>query len=231
MRKALWGVAVAASALVVIASASADGRGVFKTSQPAMLTSDVPNSRVTPIITVGDTLASGYRFESIPDGIAFRSAGFFPTTVDVYVNHETSTVPFPYNPSAPTEANSQNDFDNSQLSHLVLSRNSSPGVISGEYAISSSENYQRFCSNFLATAAQGFDRPLLLHERGGDRLGQAHGQGVPGDDRRCRCEADRPRRRPRSAGRRDQADLGDGAPQPREQRRDPGLRPSGRALG
>jgi hypothetical protein len=178
MHKALWAVAVAGVALVVIASASADGRGSFKTSQPAMLSSDVPNSRVTPIITVGDTLASGYRFESIPDGIAWRSVGFFPTTVDLYVNHETSTVPFPYTPSAPTEANSQNDYDNSQLSHLVLSRNSSPAVVSGEYAITSSENYQRFCSNFLATtSAQGFNRPLLFtNEEGIDwvkRTGKA----------------------------------------------------------
>ena len=34
-------------------------------------------------------------FESIPDGIAFDGDG--QVTVDVYVNHETSTVPFPFN--------------------------------------------------------------------------------------------------------------------------------------
>ncbi len=35
-------------------------------------------------------------------------------------------------------------------------------MLSGEYAIESDENYQRFCSNFLATKAEGFDRPLFF---------------------------------------------------------------------
>ena len=33
-------------------------------------------------------------FESIPDGISLAKNG--KGTVDLYVNHETSTVPFPY---------------------------------------------------------------------------------------------------------------------------------------
>ena len=33
-------------------------------------------------------------FESIPDGISFSKNG--NGTVDLYVNHETSTVPFPF---------------------------------------------------------------------------------------------------------------------------------------
>jgi hypothetical protein len=187
MRKALWGVAVAGIALVAVASASADGRGFFKTSQPSMLTGVAPGSTVMPIMTVGDTLPSGYRFESLPDGIAFRTVGFFPANVEVYVNHETSTVPFPYTPGAPTEANSQNDFDNSQLSHLELSRTTG-AVASGEYVIASAENYQRFCSNFLADRAQGFDRPLLFtNEEGIDwvkRTGKAFPATIGADDSR-----------------------------------------------
>ena len=38
----------------------------------------------------------------------------------------------------------------------------SGGVLSGSYAITSDQNFQRFCSNFLATEAQGFDRPMLF---------------------------------------------------------------------
>ena len=38
--------------------------------------------------------ASGYRFEAIPDGISVRTRG--QGRVDLYVNHETSKVPFPY---------------------------------------------------------------------------------------------------------------------------------------
>jgi hypothetical protein len=161
MRKSLLALALAAVALVVAAVASADLRG-FKTSQPPMLTGVAPGSTVTPIITVGDTLLrSGYRFESIPDGIAIRQVPFTPWKVDVYVNHETSTVPFPYTPGAPTEANSQNDFDNSQLSHLELDRGTA-GVLTARYAITSAESYHRFCSNFLAGPANGFERPLLF---------------------------------------------------------------------
>jgi hypothetical protein len=128
----------------------------FKTARPTML-AGAPGVTVEPLISVGDTIGS-YRFEAIPDGISARTGG---GGVELWVNHETSRIPFPYTPSAPTEANSQNDFDNAQLSHLVLNPTTA-GVLSGNLAITSALNYQRFCSNFLATAAEGFDRPLLF---------------------------------------------------------------------
>lgn len=116
---------------------------------------------VMPIITVGDVLPGGYQFEAIPDGVSFLARG--QGRVDLYVNHETSTVPFPYQASqaSPTPFNSQNDFDNAQLSHLILSQHTA-GVLHASFAIDSSANYQRFCSNFLATEAEGFDRDLLF---------------------------------------------------------------------
>ena len=40
-----------------------------------MLTPVKPGVSVTPLMTVGDTLASGYRFESIPDGISLLNRG------------------------------------------------------------------------------------------------------------------------------------------------------------
>ncbi len=67
-----------------------------------MMTAVGAGITVTPLITVGETAGDeGYVFESVPDGIAVkvRNNG----VVDVYVNHETSRVPFPYTPSAPTE--------------------------------------------------------------------------------------------------------------------------------
>ena len=134
--------------------------GGTKTSQAAMLTAVGAGITVTPLITVGETAGDGgYVFESIPDGISLKNRN--NGVVDVYVNHETSRVPFPYTPSAPTEANSQNDFDNAQVSKLSLQRKSA-GVLSGAFAISSAEDYQRFCSNYLATAKEGFDRDLLF---------------------------------------------------------------------
>jgi hypothetical protein len=139
--------------------ASAAGGGT-KTSQPSMLTPVAAGITAEALITVGETAGDeGYIFESIPDGIAIATRG--RGTAEVYVNHETSTVPFPYTPGAPTESNSQNDFDNAQVSRLILNRKSA-GVQTGRLVITSAENYQRFCSNYLATAAEGFSRDLLF---------------------------------------------------------------------
>src|SRR5215216_4200539 len=88
----------------------------FKTDQASMLRA-VPGASLTPIITVGETV-QGYRFESIPDGISYDPRG--QGVVDVFVNHETSTVPF----------QGTNDFDNAQLSRLRLNQHSA-GVLKG----------------------------------------------------------------------------------------------------
>ena len=70
-------------------------------------------------------------------------------------------MPFPYNPASPTAANGENDFDNAQVSKLILKQRSA-GVLNGSFAIASSFGYQRFCSNYLATSAEGFDRKILF---------------------------------------------------------------------
>jgi hypothetical protein len=114
---------------------------------------------ITPLITVGDTIASGYRFESIPDGIALRTRG--NGRVDLFVNHETGKVPFPYSSTNPTAANGENDFTNAQVSRLILNRRSG-GILNGAFVIDSSAGYQRFCSSYLATSAEDFDRDILL---------------------------------------------------------------------
>jgi hypothetical protein len=152
---------------IVVTSAPALGAGPppgVKTGQAAMLTG-ASGVTVTPLITVGETLGS-YRYEAIPDGISVRPRS--DGRLDLYINHETSTVPFPFTPYSagpperfPTISNSQNDFDNSQVSRLTLNSKTA-GVLSGVFAIDSSANFQRFCSNFLATGTQGFDRPILF---------------------------------------------------------------------
>ncbi len=114
-----------------------------------MLLPLAPGSSVLPIISVGDTVRD-YTFEAIPDGISFVPHG--RGTVDVYVNHETSLVPFPA---------TRSDFTNSMLSRLRL-RQGSAGVLRGDYVIPSEANYQRFCSNFLVGKAQGFELDLIL---------------------------------------------------------------------
>jgi Bacterial protein of unknown function (DUF839) len=153
--------AALAAAISVSAAAAVASRGDsgFKTAQPSMLTAVKPGVEITPLLTVGDALPSGFRFEAIPDGISVRTRG--QGRVDLFVNHETSKVPFPYNATAPTAANGENDFDNAQVSRLILNQQSA-GVLNGSFVISSRSGYQRFCSNYLATAKEGFDREILF---------------------------------------------------------------------
>ena len=143
--------------LLILATTASSVPGFF-TSVPAMLTPLAPESSVQAIISVGDELPNGYRFESIPDGVGFVPNG--NGTVDVFVAHETSTVPFPYTVSG-TTLSGQSDFDNSQVSKLRLHQNSA-GVLQGWMAIDSSANYQRFCSAFVASEEHGFKHPIFF---------------------------------------------------------------------
>jgi hypothetical protein len=148
-------VAVALTASMTTASAEPPG---FRTKQPSMLTPVMEDVEILPILTVGDDLANGFQFEAIPDGISVRPKA--SGRAEIFVNHETSKVPFPYTSAAPTAANSENDFDNAQVSKLIV--NSGGRVFSGKFAIGSARGFQRFCSNYLATAAEGFDEDILF---------------------------------------------------------------------
>ena len=143
---------------------AAGGNSGFKTSQPPMLAlggkpGDMTDVGITALLTVGDVLPSGYRYESVPDGISVQTRG--QGRVDLFINHETSKVPFPYTTSNPLASNGENDFDNAQVSQLILNQHSA-GVLNGSFAIDSSAGYQRFCSNYLATSKEGFDRDILF---------------------------------------------------------------------
>jgi hypothetical protein len=147
----------------LISPAGAASAG-FTTAHAPMLNPVIPRAWVDPIITVGDTIG-GYMFEAIPDGIAVRKDR---RNVEVYVNHETSTVPFPYSndpnatpPTSPTQANSQNDFRNAELSRLIVSTRDA-SISDAAMVITSDQGFQRFCSNFLAGREHGFSRELLL---------------------------------------------------------------------
>ena len=147
-----------------VPASGADPQNGFKTKQPAMLAvgPGAPlGTEIKPILTVGDTIG-GYRYESIPDGISYLPSGKNEATV--FVNHETSTVPFPF-AGTPTPANSQNDFDNSQLSRLTI-RNGG-AILGASLIIPSIANYQRFCSETLGTLAAGFSRPILFNNEEG----------------------------------------------------------------
>jgi hypothetical protein len=169
--------AVAALAFTAFAVPAAAGPAAgYKTSQASMLDPVAAGATVEPLITVGETLpGSAYKFESIPDGIALRKG--HGNTVEAFVNHETSTVPFPL---APVRLN---DFTNAMVSKLTFNRQSN-GILSGSYVIPSEANFQRFCSNFIADHKHGFERPLLFtNEEATDfvnRTGNAF-PGTPGE--------------------------------------------------
>ena len=153
------------TAIAVVITALAPGAAMalkksgFKTSHPPMLTPVFPGSSVTPLLTVGDTVG-GYHFESIPDGISLRRKDH--NRVEAFVNHETGKVPFPWSATGGnTAANAENDFDNSQVSELTLNSDTA-GVLGGSFAITSRLGYQRFCSNYLATWRESFNREILF---------------------------------------------------------------------
>jgi hypothetical protein len=126
-------------------TAFAGGPHGFLTSQAAMLKSAVPGAVIVPILTVGDMLPNGYRYESIPDGIGIASnrAG---RNFRVYVSHETSLVPFPFNPAIGV---GDSDFDNAQVSELRLDPHTGR-VLDAQLTVTSDQNCQRFCTSFLA---------------------------------------------------------------------------------
>ena len=72
-------------------------------------------------------------------------------------------MPFLYLPTLTTTdpGESQSDFDNAQVSQLIMNQHSA-GTLNGSFLIPSSEGFQRFCSNYLATAKEGFDRDIFF---------------------------------------------------------------------
>lgn len=153
------GLLLAASVPVSVGAAPG---GVFVTSQAAFLAKgpDGGATSIQAIVTVGDKVIPNFTFLSIPDGIGYKPAG--KNGAQVFINHETSTSPFPY-VAGPTTANSFNDFDNAQVSKLILrDTGGNVGVVSANVVIPSSANFQRFCSNSLALSDGFEDRPMLF---------------------------------------------------------------------
>ncbi len=171
-----------AAALVIAATASPlaarEPEFSFLTGEDPMIT-NLSGGSVKAIITVGDQLGS-YLFEAIPDGIAVLARD--SRSVDVFINHETSTVPFPYSTSSPS--GNTNDFSDSLVSALRINRNTA-NVTRAKYIINYGDDYHRLCSSFLASRIHGFARDILLtNEEGVDWVNRAGLQwpATEGDD-------------------------------------------------
>ena len=135
-------------------AAGASGSGGYLTSAAPLIVLDpsVSNGRVIPIINSGDALGS-FVFEGLPDGIGLTE-GRERKTVDVYVGHEQSTVPF----------NGAADHQDSSISKLTLSTSSSNlgAVKKAETVLGPEEGFIRFCSAFMATRSDGFRHPTFF---------------------------------------------------------------------
>ena len=149
LKRAGWLVAAfALFAVVAMAPALAAG---FLTPQAPFITLDagVPaGSSVKAIISSGETV-NGFLFEGLPDGIGVKP-GEAPDTVEVYVAHEQTTVPF----------FDEADFQDASVSHLTLNTASGDmegAVLAADVAIGPENGYLRFCSASMAGPAEGFD--------------------------------------------------------------------------
>jgi hypothetical protein len=123
----------------------------FLTGNDAYITLDpgLPSGAlVLPILSVGDEV-SGELFEGLPDGLGLKP-GKTDHTVEVFVAHEQTTVPF----------FGSRDFQAASVTSWVLSTKSGPGrqasVLSGDERLGPEAGFLRFCSSFMAGPAEGF---------------------------------------------------------------------------
>ena len=151
---------------VVAGVARGEKAAPTRTTVPSLVEPLVSGITTRPLISVGDKIGN-YTFESIPDGIAIHRVN--RNRADLYVNHETSLVPFPANLS---------DVTNALLSRLTFDR-ARADFTSGSYPIPSSANFQRFCSNFLAWKEHGFGRPVVLTNEEATDVVNRNGQAFP----------------------------------------------------
>ena len=148
-RSWVFGVVVLLLMTIALPVGAAPKPAGFLTDQDAFITLDPglsSGATVVPIISSGDTL-NGFRFEGLPDGIGIKP-GAAKNTVDVYVAHEQTTVPF----------FGTRDFEDASISKLTLSSKggaSQGAVLNAEVALPASAGYLRFCSASMAGPAEG----------------------------------------------------------------------------
>jgi hypothetical protein len=148
------GVALLAAGLIAtlaIPAQAAKPEAGFLTDDAPMITlgPGLPaGASVKAIISSGDELGD-FMFEGLPDGIGIRP-GEDKHTVDVYVVHEQTTVPF----------FGSHDFQDASVSRLTLTTKGGPNqasVLDADVALGPEEGFLRFCSASMGTPEQGLD--------------------------------------------------------------------------
>ena len=122
--------------------------GFFTAEEPFITLADgLPRgAKVKAIISSGDELGD-FLFEGLPDGIGIKP-GEAKHTVDVYVAHEQTTIPF---------FNSR-DFQDASISKLTLTTKGGKrqgGVLDASVALGPEAGFLRFCSASMAGPDEG----------------------------------------------------------------------------
>ena len=146
---------VAALGLAIALPASTLGDHGFPNPAPYVaLTPAAAGGQIVPLINSGDEFGDVI-FEGIPDGI-----GVVPGdgTVDLYVTHEQSHVPF----------SGFADYQDSSVSRVTVDVDHQQ-VVGLDVALSPDLGFIRFCSAFMAGPEHGFDDyTFLVNEESND---------------------------------------------------------------
>jgi hypothetical protein len=137
--------------MVVITALPGSAAPGFVTKQSPMLAlgpGAPAKSSLRPLISVGDVY-QGVLFEGIPDGIGLAPGP--KNTVEVFVTHEQSHVPFL----------GAADFEDASVTRWTM-RTGPPQIVDAAVALPSSAGFIRFCSAFMAGPAEGFDRYVFF---------------------------------------------------------------------
>ncbi len=163
---------VAATLLPVIATAD------FLTSEAPFITLDpgVPaGSSVLAIISSGES-TNGFTFQGLPDGIGLAPSDLNGdsdgNTVDVFVVHEETTVPF----------FGSSDMQDASVSRVTLNI-ATGAVTTASVVLPASEGFLRFCSASMAGPAEGLSRyTFFTGEETNDIVDVAAGATTYGSD-------------------------------------------------
>ncbi len=157
-RRGTFSILAIATSLTLALPASVLGNHGFPNPAPYVaFTGAVTDGRIVPLINSGDEY-QGITFEGIPDGI-----GVVPGTgtIDLYVTHEQSHVPF----------SGFADFQDSSVSRVTVDIADPDDIqVTGlDVALSPDLGFIRFCSATMVGPAEGFaDYTFLVNEESND---------------------------------------------------------------
>ncbi len=158
-----------ALAFATMPGVASAGDGYLTDDEPLLaLDEAMPSGAYVRAIISSGEVVDGTMFEGIPDGVGIRP-GPDKKTIDVYVAHEQTTIPF----------FGRADFVDASITKWTLTTNGPDrgSIVASDVALSSDNGYLRFCSASMAGPAEGFDDYVFLTgEEANDIVDIAPGQ-------------------------------------------------------